>query len=376
MATVPTPSVTPQPNLERSEALGVAKQYLGPSVLGVVPFRNRDSDRQFLVVLVADPEYAGSSLARHNNFVRVLEGGHGVYVLHDKVLSAGDQFSAKEPPWARLVVTDANALDGSVPFGIVDVDADGNMEVFAAARGGGSGVYSVSVTLYDSTSRTLYSGSGAAGYSSPELGDVTMTQNLDQKRGVGSWILARLEEFNLFDAGSPFDVAVRDWERRNGRGFVRGKLDLQRVKGELASAASIVCTVDDVEITWRSLFKGPVLGYDRKAQESFVLFHPDSQYDWVRGMVAGSRYLWLGTVATNGLIAFEKNTSTLDVVPVPEAATFRSRTFCTSDYCSASLRATARGLEAEDSSRGIRIPLTLPSTIDVAREFSGAVGCR
>ena len=63
-------------------------------------------------------------------------------------------------------------------------------------------------------------------------------------------------------------------------------MDLQRVKAELTSGATIACTVEDARIRWRSYFKGPVLGYDRQSGESFVLFQPAVSINWIKGMVA------------------------------------------------------------------------------------------
>ena len=104
----------------------------------------------------------------------------------------------------------------------MDVDADGDFEIFTANRGGGSGAYG-DASLYDSLRRARYSAYGGTGYSSPTLEGVTLSKNLDDKKGVRSWIIARLEEFNLFNAADPLDVAIREWERRNGNGFLTVK---------------------------------------------------------------------------------------------------------------------------------------------------------
>ena len=100
-------STSPEPNLERGAALGLAKQHLGPSVLGVLPFRSRNNDWQFIAVLLLNPEYAPSShFARIHPVVRILEGGREVFNLHEQVLLAGDEFASDTAAWRRLVVPD------------------------------------------------------------------------------------------------------------------------------------------------------------------------------------------------------------------------------------------------------------------------------
>jgi hypothetical protein len=341
-------------NISKAEAMDEAKQRLGPKVIEVIPFKNWDRrDQQYIAVLVGDPSFT--------SFIQpvklyLLEGSKTTYS------SPEPQFEASR--FNTSTVANTNR-EWPTSFGVVDVDHDGNQEVFAINFGfGGNASYGVTIYLYDSIEGKGYKlDYGGALTEKPHLGSLPDVP----KDAIRQWLLDKADEtikqLNL-NSNSEWQI----WEQHNGTGFYKGKLSLHEVEGKIPAFASVLCKIDDGTFEWVAFFKGPVVGYDKSRNVHFILYFPPGGFDYVGDMVSGENYLWLGLGKENGLVVYEKATQMMKVIPVPEI----NQKLHTGDYplTTFNIRTDGRSLLSNDAR------LTLPTNINWDNEFAAAYNCQ
>jgi hypothetical protein len=377
-------------NISQEEALAVARQNIGADTVDAIPFRNIDSDQQYIAVITKTPDDERPGCVPPVWTVHLLEGTEGMYhEVPDLRMKACDfkgvpnvDYSTYEgnhfPEWYRKKL-----------FSVIDVDDDGNKEVHSVVREGGMGSgYTFRVDVYSSLERRHYWLAAVGEFSSPMLTYDTST-NLAQNSKVAGWMQekARNLTFNkpVGKTTTPdeqerlYKEAVEEWLRANGRGFYEGKVDVREHPGDIPSLGSTVaCSVDDEGFRWLSYFKGALFGYDESRHTYFVVYVPYSEYGWVDRMVAGKRYLWLEVGTNDGILAFDKESRALKIVPVPELSNFVKETTSQSGetYPIRLHDEDYRGLNVSDGSLRLgNTRLTLPAYIKTEEELAGATVC-
>jgi hypothetical protein len=144
-------------------------------------------------------------------------------------------------------------------FGVLDMDDDGNREVYSVVREGGVGsVYSFRIDVYSSLAKKHYWLMAVGEFTSPMLTYDSPT-NLAQTPEISGWIQEKArdltynkpaDETTTPDEQRLYKEAVEEWLRTNGRGFYEGKVDVRQYPGNLPwQEDSVACSVDDDELS-------------------------------------------------------------------------------------------------------------------------------
>ena len=328
-------------DMSQAEAMEVANMHIEADAFDAIPFRNVGSERQYIAVLAKSDPYQQSQGYLGYETVYLLEGSGSLYQKRNLGLF---EFSR-------------------AGFGVIDVDDDGYREIYTVSKTGGSSGYGFTVRVYDTLDDETYSLDSWGTYSDPAL-EFSFSENVPQKKGLEQWLLRKGNEHNHFyKNGDEHSAAIEDWLKTHRRGFYKGQLTIHEFPGEIPPIeATVMCAVDDGEFEWISYFRGHVLGYDKSGDAYFVLYVPIYGLAYVPTMVSGEQYLWLGTCIEHGILAYNKDSHILEIVPAPELAE-------TSDYSELYLR-------VEDTTLfDGRTRLTLPDHIDVEDEFQAATEC-
>jgi hypothetical protein len=272
---------------------------------------------------------------------------------------------------------------------VLDIDGDGNEEVYSVVREGGMGSgYTFRIDVYSSLDKRRYWLAAEGEFSSPML-TYDSSANLAQNSQVAGWIQEKARNLTFNKPAEKtttpdeqvrlYKEAVEEWLKANGRGFYEGKVDVREYPGNIPSLGSTVaCSVDDEGFRWLSYFKGALFGYDESHHTYFVVYVPSSEYGWVDRMVAGRRYLWLEVGTHDGILAFDKVSRALKIVPVPELSTFVTETTSQSGqtYPVRIYDEDYKGLNVSDRSLYLgNTRLTLPAYIKSEDELANATVC-
>ncbi len=120
-----------------------------------------------------------------------------------------------------------------------------------------------------------------------------------------------------------FQVIVRDdsyqrspdvlWYVDNG--FLKtGHVTVRRFQGAPRFGASIIARHTDGDVEWYAFFKGPVMGHDLVADESFVVYGPATMYHWPTCFASSTDFLWFGTQG-DGVFQYDKKRQLLTQIP-------------------------------------------------------------
>jgi hypothetical protein len=270
-------------NVSDGEALAVAREVVGSSVIKAVPFKDKGSADQFILVVSAEPNDPD---AEPGMPLRVLEGRGSIYQVHGPDLEAFDLFTQSTLPPERYI---------SLLTGIVDVERNGIKQVFAVYRDGGSSGYSVEVKLYDPLANNLYEVFLSAEDSDTMVTDPKFSTSVSQHKEIRAWLTTTANTF-LFPAASvagSYDHEVAEWRQAQGFDFELGTVRRRELPGQPPGGASVACQLQDREYEWISIFKGGVFGYDKSRNVHFLLFVPYDEYEWIDEMHASEKYLWM-----------------------------------------------------------------------------------
>lgn len=340
-------------NISYEEAIAVAREVVGADTREAISFRNKDSKLQYIAVIAKAPDEEQLYTSRERMTIYILEGIRDVYQIHKTGMNAFDPFSSPSPS-SEDTLEKKRYLQSL--FGVIDIDNDGNKEIYSIEREGGSGSYGFWIKVYDSPKKEVYELEASGEYSEPSL-STEISDNSSQKEGLSVWLRQKAKELILYyEEENSYDKAVRDWIRSNGKGFYKGKVKIYEFPGKIPeSGASIGCKVDDGEFIWLSYFKGALFGYNKSRDVYFVVYVPWTAYDWIRSMVSGKQYLWLKEHSEgNRILAFHKRAQTLEVISTPESY--------------------VGDLQVKDSTLYLGdIRLTLPDYINVEDEFRNAI---
>jgi hypothetical protein len=95
---------------------------------------------------------------------------------------------------------------------------------------------------------------------------------------------------------------------------VDGPTVIRRLKGPAPQDATVVARLEDGQVRYTALFKGAVWGYDAKADECFVVFHPHDCYSWPTALLKSGDWLCI-TTRGEGLALMNTRTWRLKRVP-------------------------------------------------------------
>lgn len=279
-------------NTDRRASVLAARVVRG-QILKAIPFADEFDGKSRIAVLAAPRETSA----------------YTTFLLEE--FAGGYRIEWKSHPLAHLSWADLSPW-----FGAEDIDSDRRREVFYAegSHGTGSG--------YDSYFVYVPNRRQELGVTIRETRDPYFRSWVDPckefedkvyKRYLAG-IEMRMKELRvncgLGNLDEPPEVV---WYRENG--FLKtGYLILRRHKGPPRYGASVLAVHQDGNIEWRAYFKGPVIGYDRDNDEHFVVYGPETMYNWPTCFASNPTFLWFGTRG-DGVFQYHKTLGYLDQMP-------------------------------------------------------------
>lgn len=106
-------------------------------------------------------------------------------------------------------------------------------------------------------------------------------------------------DFGYYDStmvtkGDAWRLAPYNWLNANGK-VKDGTLKLRRISGLHPFLSSPTFPLTDGDIVYTAFFKGCVWAYDKKRDESFVVYSPTDMYDWPDKLLKSGDWLLIGT---------------------------------------------------------------------------------
>lgn len=308
------------PYVSYDDSLKTARKLIGPKVIDVLPYKDKGSDNDRILVL-HEQEW-GSSL-QHGK-LSILEGKENYFTRTDLDIDVLPDITSfirdgYKGAWRKEIQT----------WGLADINHDGIHEVFGFLADAGSGFSTYSYSLWDPVTRE--ENGISASY---QNGRSTPSTSLEIKDGPNKAAYVDWLHTSLRKAISAInDVSEKSenevWEEDNGRGFTEGQVKTTQMKGgldDLTKEASVACLIDEATVQWVSLFKGGVYLIDKAKGVHRLLFLPEDSYQYVKKMISGKRFLWLGfelpakdengTLSGPRVLAYEKTERNLIGFPV------------------------------------------------------------
>jgi hypothetical protein len=185
-----------------TSALAVARRQIGPEVRSAIPFLVRNYDGRFIAAAlpvqdwVDDPLRAGVSVA---------PGGHEIVILEMPDTSVTYAFTkpglyVSDLPGTARGGADAPAEPDSNTLrqlsGVLDINGDGDGEVWAAQYGGPRHPYTWELRVYDRGDRALFqlAARRAAGGGRIDPASWEPSANLERVPAFRAWMTAKIEE--------------------------------------------------------------------------------------------------------------------------------------------------------------------------------------
>ncbi len=187
--------------------------------------------------------------------------------------------------------------------GVVDLYGAGDQAVLLVTTYSGSGWHSaelrlivpsagkvVTLTLTESHQATepMTNVKTSANYSDPEfVAERTFLEEFKHRYGY-------VDEQMVREHAGDIDYAAYFWAKAN-KGVTDGPITIRRLPGHHPQRASVNDQIADGDIVYTAFFKGAVWGYDKDADESFVVFHPDFYYCWPTELRKVGNWLLINT---------------------------------------------------------------------------------
>lgn len=285
----------PKPPLSEQEAALEASRVLPGRILRAIHFTDQEDGRSRLAVLAATTEQTRS-------FKAFLLGEFaGAYRIEWESEAELPGF-----PWCDPIAW----------FEAKDINTDGRAEVFYAGgshgTGSGADTYYIYVPRAQRTFSVMVQETRDPYYRewvepSPEILEPENSVLLNA-------IEARMAELKVLRTAAtvPQSPDVL-WYIDNG--FLKtGPVTLRRFPGPPKFGASATVTHRDGNFEWHAFFKGPVIGHDLIADESFVIYGPTTMYRWPTCFASDEKYLWFGTNG-EGVFQYDKVRQLLTQMP-------------------------------------------------------------
>jgi hypothetical protein len=145
-------------NIKHEEAMMAAKQHIGVNTVEAIPFRIDGSNQQYIAVSTEIPENTGPACVPPRWEIRLLAGAEGAY----HVVRGLDMEACN---FTGVPGVDYSTYKGDrVPegyrktiFDVLDINGDGNEEIYSAVREGGMGsYYSFKINVFTVPERNHY----------------------------------------------------------------------------------------------------------------------------------------------------------------------------------------------------------------------------
>lgn len=389
-------------NISKEDALKLSRDKFGARAVDAIPFRNKGGDAQFIAVALDDCGYT------YNDYSFYLMSGHK------------EIYDSKELPLSSITSPGINSNPGinckpgniseklympSAVFGVIDIDKDGFKEIYSISRTyttAGSVVYTVTVDVFNTKDKNYYSARASTIPGSITFGNILYDPEPAKDPQVDSWIRDKIkntsnllwfDEFSKDDEPDASDTGVDVYEdvidqyiKTNGKGIsLNQKPTIMMISGEIPeSGGSIFCELEDENYRWVSYFKGPIFGYDKQENKSFVVYVPENNYLYSRSMVSGKSYLWLGLISELGIFAFNKDDRYFKLIPFSERLKEEDSGFYkefggTIGYLNGNLRVKDSKLFLQTNNEileEIKLEYRYPSFIDPLSEFQSPIECK
>lgn len=260
---------------------------------------------------------------------------------------------------------------GPAGFGAVDLDGDGVREPYVGHWTGGTQGFTAEVSLLDLRRHAPHGYMLEGFYGDLESRRGELQGDRPPPSAVRRWMTAHVQR--VADHADPrardpvmlhHYADVRQWGRDHGTDLLRGPVRVRWHAGPVPALWQGDCLTRYGDPEW--VMAGGIWGYDPARGRHFLL-RPFDRYSSPHGIVPGARYLWLGTTVPtgngHGLLAYERSSARMTVVPVPELAP--ASPWCREHVCGGPSLSVRAGRLYGDS-----IPLTLPDSISPHAEFA------
>jgi len=189
-------------------------------------------------------------------------------------------------------------------LGVVEIDRQGNDDVFSTARTGGTGAHSDSLNLLNprlgkTAEMTLFFSHQATeavpGISRSEnMSDPRLALEWEFLEGIKGEYGYRTQEEVEQHPDDP-RYAYYFWKKDNGQ-TTSGPLHLRWYTGNMArQQGSENARLLEGNTEYVAYFKGGVMAFDRARNRSCVLYHPDDMYAWPQALAKHGPLLFIGT---------------------------------------------------------------------------------
>jgi len=217
---------------------------------------------------------------------------------------------------SKALITLGAWANSAAWFGAQDVDGDGRCEVFFAEGSHGTGSGSEVFYVYVPSRAQVFS------VTVEETRDPYFRTWIEPCRELLapaaapylSALESRMDKFRVVpDIRTAEETPEVAWYRENG--FLKnGRVELTRICGPPRYGASVNARHEDGNTEWYAFFKGPVIGYDRLADEHFVVYGPATMYHWPTCFASNQAFVWFGTRG-DGVFQFSKKDNWLAQMP-------------------------------------------------------------
>ncbi len=359
-------------SLSKESSMSIARRVIGPNVLEAIPYRNKNSQHDFIAVLAKDPDSGCCPLGAK---IHLLEGiGQAFQAVDTGLTTTQDK--------ADLDLNESSSNKIEQRWGIIDVDKDGINEIFSIGFGYGSGMGQYIVYLFDQASKTVNLADISFQHGKPPKATELNIETKDKQEKYSSWLLSKsndvIQSTGLADPKSE-DVV---YAQSHGDGYYKGPINVNFVDGPIDKESSGCLINSDDGYEFKSVFKGPVYGYIKSKKKHFIIYSPENIYEWIGSMVSGKNYLWLGlSVAENNydtkkrsLVAFDKTRNELDLMYIPEL----SRIVCDNNSSNCETGPLPLNGKLSHSNGALYLDgdkLTVPPNVPID-EFLDAVNCK
>lgn len=271
---VPLP--TPSPTMTLNEALAVAKINVGADAEYAIPFTNQSKEGQFIAVKVKRRTAPGFS------DVVLLVGFAGVYRKLNTDLVVG--------PWDT----------GRSSFGVVDINGDGDMEVYAAQGNWGNHAYGYQGKILEIRSNETYEFEVGGSLADIVPHTIAWSDNVQNMSGLLTWIVTFARDAHpQHDFPSP----IFEWYAANGTDFTEGVATTNMYPGK-PPLVTQNCVIEDTKHLWYlDAYWNVIYGYEKQTDKFYVVFVTNNPWFWVYDMYLGEQRLW--NVTEYGIFGFD-----------------------------------------------------------------------
>lgn len=180
----------------------------------------------------------------------------------------------------------------------LDMDNDGYDEIYIFGWDGGSGFHTDYHILFDYQTKKFYWLMAGYSHNPAEIEPIEIyySDNLSQKKNmVYKKFLkkkAGIRKITIEEMKKNPKYGEALWVKMNGAGFCNGKIKIWRYKGKHKYRATMTDSLDVGDFVFYAYFKSGLVCYDKKRDEHFWVFFPESYYDWINKLYGDDKYIW------------------------------------------------------------------------------------